>query len=84
MTAMILSEARIQEEIKKMIADETTVRRLAQKAVTEAEDEMRQRIARSEMIDRIIERVIPRQYSGYGRNRMKGRIRKYLREKYKI
>lgn len=60
---------------------EKAIQKAAQKAIDEAFGMMRSKIERAETIDKIIEDVIPRQYSGLARDRMKNLIRKKLNER---
>ena len=70
----ILTEAMIQRAFIKA----------AKMAISGAMDDLRQKAIKGEMIDKAIERVIPRQYTGISRIRLKDRIKKYLRENHEI
>ena len=84
MTYIKLSDTEIQKKIEELLKDKATMKRLTQKAIAEATEILRRRIKRAEKIDRIIEMVIPRRYSGFARDRMKSRVRKSLRNNHKI
>lgn len=83
-----VGDAEIRRKIEETLKDKATMRKLAHKAVTEAIEEasksLQKKIRRNEIIEKIIEGVIPRQYSGYGRDRMKRRVRELLRKNHKI
>lgn len=70
----ILTEAAIKRAFTKAV----------KMAISKAIDDLKRRVKRAEMIDKAIESVIPRQYSGYVRDRMKSRIRKNLRKNHVI
>jgi hypothetical protein len=85
---MEASDAKIRRKAEELIKDKAMMRRLMQKAVEEAlatgNDEIVRRIERAEKVDRIIEMIIPRRYSGRARSRMVSRVKKYLRENHQI
>lgn len=56
----------------------------AEMAISGAMDDLRQKAVRAAVIDRAIERVIPRQYIGISRIRLKSRIKKCLKENYDV
>jgi len=62
------------------VAIQRAIPKAIKKSVEQAFENLRRKIKQVEIIDKAIEDVIPRQYSGYARGRMKSRIRENLRK----
>lgn len=61
-----------------------TIIKAGKAAISEAIKDLRLKLKRAEIIDKAIEDVIPRQYSGLARDRMKSLVKKYLKENHEI
>ena len=70
------------------ILTETAIRRAfikaAEMAISGAMDDFRQKAVRATLVDKAIEKIIPKQYIGISRIRLKSRIKKCLKENYDV